>query len=138
VCGLEDPVWGDRVFVNVIVTANGSPAKNDDCEGVTTTRTPESIVEELRPGMHLNKNLHFLLVQKAEMIDIAPKFPLLSHERGSSVTIQGTAETLTSDRSGEYGRSSGMEHRKETIPSLSRLKLLFRCCYTGKECLILV
>jgi len=52
--------------VNVIVTANGSPAKYDDCEGVTRTRTPESLAEELRPGMHLGLDLYFRLEQKAE------------------------------------------------------------------------
>jgi hypothetical protein len=50
--------------VNVIVTAKGSPAKYDDCEGVTTTRTPESTAEELRPGIPLGLNIYFFLEQK--------------------------------------------------------------------------
>ena len=58
-CGFEGPDWGDRVFVNVIVTAKGSPAKYDDCEGVTRTRTPESPTGELRPGMHSGFDVYF-------------------------------------------------------------------------------
>jgi hypothetical protein len=49
------------VLVNVIVTVNGSPAKYEDCAGVTTTRTPESssVVADIRTRTLLqiaNKN----------------------------------------------------------------------------------
>lgn len=54
VCGLDGPESGDRVFLNVTVTENGSPAKYDDCVGVTMTRTAESISEEFRPGISSN------------------------------------------------------------------------------------
>lgn len=43
-------VVGGRVFVNVTVTANGSPAKYDDCAGVTTTRIPVSELVLEDPG----------------------------------------------------------------------------------------
>jgi hypothetical protein len=52
---LEGPASDVRVFVNVIVTEKGSPAKYDDCEGVTTTRTGESTSPiAARPAMLLN------------------------------------------------------------------------------------
>ena len=41
--GLDGPASGERVLVKVMETENGSPAKYDDCEGVTTTRTGESL-----------------------------------------------------------------------------------------------
>ena len=39
------------MLVKVIVTENGSPAKYEDWEGVTTTRTAESTPPELGPGI---------------------------------------------------------------------------------------
>lgn len=48
--GLEGPASGERVLVYVMVTERGSPAKYDDCEGVTTTRTGESSVA-VKPGI---------------------------------------------------------------------------------------
>ena len=47
--GLDGPA-AERVLVNVMVTENGSPAKYDDCEGVTTTRTGESL-SAAKPGI---------------------------------------------------------------------------------------
>lgn len=38
----EDGISGVRVFVKVIVTEKGSPAKYEACEGVTTTRIASS------------------------------------------------------------------------------------------------
>jgi hypothetical protein len=40
---LEASPSGERVLVNEIVTENGSPAKNADWLGVTTTRMGESV-----------------------------------------------------------------------------------------------
>jgi hypothetical protein len=42
---------GERVFVNVIVAENGSPAKYEDCKGVTTTQMAESMSQDLAPDI---------------------------------------------------------------------------------------
>lgn len=49
-CVCDSDLWeaataalsGDRVFVKVIVTVKGSPAKYEDCDGATVTRTAVS------------------------------------------------------------------------------------------------
>ena len=55
--GLDGPASGECVLVNVIVTENGSPAKYDDCEGVTTTRIGESllVLAAVKPGIEREK-----------------------------------------------------------------------------------
>lgn len=63
VLGCEGPASGVRVFVNVIVTENGSPAKYDDCEGVTTTRTAESISPDVRPGMSVMPGVGYVAIR---------------------------------------------------------------------------
>jgi hypothetical protein len=49
--GLAETVSGDRVFVKVILTENGSPAKKADWEGVTAIRMAESASPIVRPGI---------------------------------------------------------------------------------------
>lgn len=44
--GFEGPASAFRVFVNVIVTENGSPAKYADWDGVIATRMPASASED--------------------------------------------------------------------------------------------
>jgi hypothetical protein len=49
--GLAEIVSGDRVFVKVILTENGSPAKKADWEGVTTIRSGESASPMVKLGI---------------------------------------------------------------------------------------
>jgi len=56
--GLAETVSGDRVFVKVILTENGSPAKKDDWEGVTTIRMGESESPMVKPGIPVRRSLN--------------------------------------------------------------------------------